>query len=512
MNRKRSRTAVLVAAGMALAAAGAARANNLQITNVTVTGRDDTTAYVQFDISWENSWRDTNINHDAAWVFFKVLPDLRSAWEHVTLEGTGTNPTDYVVGIGTPIEMIVPDDRVGMFVRRSGEGAGTTSVQNVKAVWNIASNSLVKSDMVKIQAFGVEMVYAAEGDFAVGSGGTGVNEFTLTTINTADTTVAPSGTGSKGGQGGGYPTGQGWRAPNAIWPNGYAAFYCMKYEITQGQYADFLNALTRAQQATRCTATTLNYYMSQTAGGSASIWKRNTVQLTSDPGGSEPRVYTTTRRDRACNGLSWDDGSAFADWAGLRPMTELEYEKACRGPLTPVADEYAWGADTIMPIGPLTISGTEDGTETITDATTLGGCTYGRKAYSGGDGGEGPLRVGIFATASSTRVPAGASYWGIMELSGNVWERTVSMGRTDSLARWHLFTGLHGNGVLTSDGDADVSNWLPTVDGRGCRGGNYYHSSDLARVSDRSWAAVDGGRDASLGSRAVRTAPSGVGR
>jgi hypothetical protein len=28
-------------------------------------------------------------------------------------------------------------------------------------------------------------------------------------------------------------------------------------------------------------------------------------------------------------------------------MTELEYEKACRGPLMPVANEYAWGTTTI---------------------------------------------------------------------------------------------------------------------------------------------------------------------
>jgi len=40
----------------------------------------------------------------------------------------------------------------------------------------------------------------------------------------------------------------------------------------------------------------------------------------------------------ACNLLSWWDGAKFAAWAGLRPMSELEYEKACRGPLKPVPD------------------------------------------------------------------------------------------------------------------------------------------------------------------------------
>jgi hypothetical protein len=32
-------------------------------------------------------------------------------------------------------------------------------------------------------------------------------------------------------------------------------------------------------------------------------------------------------------GLSWPSVTAFAAWAGLRPMTEMEYEKVSRGPI-----------------------------------------------------------------------------------------------------------------------------------------------------------------------------------
>jgi len=37
-------------------------------------------------------------------------------------------------------------------------------------------------------------------------------------------------------------------------PKGYAAFYCMKYEINQGQYGDFFSQLTLS----RATATARN--------------------------------------------------------------------------------------------------------------------------------------------------------------------------------------------------------------------------------------------------------------
>jgi hypothetical protein len=51
----------------------------------------------------------------------------------------------------------------------------------------------------------------------------------------------------------------------------------------------------------------------------------------------------------ACFGLSWEDGASFAAWAGLRPMTELEVEKAVRGPREPTRNEVGpsyWGLQT----------------------------------------------------------------------------------------------------------------------------------------------------------------------
>ena len=52
------------------------------------------------------------------------------------------------------------------------------------------------------------------------------------------------------------------------------------------------------------------------------------------------------------------------------------------------------------------------------------------------------MRAGVFATPDSDRVAAGASYWEILELSGNVREQVVSVGHV----RGRAFAGTHGTG------------------------------------------------------------------
>ena len=51
---------------------------------------------------------------------------------------------------------------------------------------------------------------------------------------------------------------------------------------------------------------------------------RGTIRL-------DGNAYVAGAPSRPANWISWDDGLAFADWAGLRPMTELEFTKAARG-------------------------------------------------------------------------------------------------------------------------------------------------------------------------------------
>ena len=67
-------------------------ANNVQVSNVTLTGQNAGSQFtlVQFDITWENSWRD-QINEDAAWVFIKYSTN-GGPWQHATLATSGHTP------------------------------------------------------------------------------------------------------------------------------------------------------------------------------------------------------------------------------------------------------------------------------------------------------------------------------------------------------------------------------------------------------------------------------------
>jgi len=428
----------------------------------------------------------------------------RRIWEHATLNTTAGNHTAPAV---STIE--VPADGVGVFLYRSANGSGTFSVNDVQLRWEYGSNGVADDAVLQIQVFAIEMVYVPQGSFAAGTGGVEASAFTLTTINTANATTAPSGTGSLGGQGGGYPTGQTVPA-NASWPNGYNAFYCMKYEISQGQYRDFLNTLTYNQQTSRSASVT-------GAPGTAALDNGNRngldVQTSGVAATFTPAVYgcnlngNSTYNEAAdgewiaCNWLSWMDGCAYVDWVGLRPMTELEYEKACRGNQAPVANEYAWGSTSITQATGISNGGANN--ETFSNAGA--NCAYGNS------GVPGPLRVGAFAGGATTRAQAGASYYGIMEMSGNLWERAVTIGNPDGRS----FTGVHGNGRLSANGHANQTSWpglssseVTGASGSGSRGGGWYFDVTNPRVSARAFAAdMFTSRSSIYGFRGVRVFP-----
>ena len=474
----------------------AAFANNLSVSNVTLMNRDTVhhTYDIRFNISWDNSWYDTgaptkDANWDAAWVFVKYqyLNGSWSSWAHCKLWNTG-NTADPLsqMSFGTS-PTATTGTCEGIFIYRSasntGHGSNTFTGETVK--WDYGVDGVNDSYPVKVKVIGIEMVYIPLCSFKVGSGGTEPNAFyqyptqanpfpitgeaQIPVSQVSGSLYYAASSGQPGDLLGPIP---------AAFPKGYNAFYLMKYKITQGQYADFLNMLTSTQAATR-------YYVHAPT--------RYTIA------GSYPNI-SATRPYRCCPYLEWQDVTAYADWAALRPYTELEYEKACRGWVTPVANEFACGS--ISQITAATISGNEDGTETIS-APANSNINHG--SFSGGDGGTGPLRAGIFAT-SNNRVYSGSGYYGNMDLSAGIQEFCVTVGKP--LGR--SFLGTHGDGILDASGNATGNTDWPSLEGNGMRGGTYGTDASQCCVSSRMMAAYGlnyRGDFIDQGGRAARTAP-----
>ena len=390
-------------------------ANNILVQNVTTTGNNATnkTIQVQFDLSWDNSWRDA-INWDAAWVFMK-FKDANGVWQHAKLNQAGFNN-----GSGTANTIQVTTDKIGSWIHRSAQGSGIFNSTNMQLQWNYGLSGLNDVAGLEVRVFAVEMVYVPQGEFNVaktfnltwnpnnrgiasapGNNFPVINTKLSPTINYNDLfnqiTLKIKGDA-------GLDTDNNGSIDNTTYPTGYFAFYCYKYEMTEQQYADFLNTLTATQVTTlglAGTGITLN-------GGQ----------------------YFSSTPNKACNNASTERLFAYADWSGVRPMSCLEFNKASYGPLQPVSINYFGNSC----------------------------CNHGYVAW--GSSNSGPdnfattaTEVGYADSPNSTKASAGASYFGILELTGSALEPVVRLISTS-------FTSSNGNGVLSSSGTSDIVSWL----------------------------------------------------
>ncbi len=443
-------------------------ANNIQLENVSLNGQNTVSDFslVGFDVNWDNSWRLANneLNWDAAWIFVKFRKKGASGWQHATLNTSG-----HTAGAGSTISTS-PDGK-GIFIYRGAPGAGNVNFTGNLLRWNYGIDGVLDSDSVEVNVFATEMVYVTEGGFWLGSNGDETAHFrrgdkdttfwvgSEAAINTGVT--ANNLFNSTGGLAGSLGT-----LP-AAYPKGFNAFYCMKYEVSQQQYADFLNNIDLAKATARNIGSTT---------------------------GIHP-AFDGTVPERALENASVADAAAYLDWAALRPMTELEYEKACRGTnISPVANEFAFGNTSAITAtgGSIVNSGENNETIDIGNLNVASGVNR-------------PLRNGIFATNSSTRVSSGGTYYGIMEMSGNVFEYVISAGN----ATGRTFTGMHGDGNLNFDGTTDLTIAVNVASSYGTRGSSYNNPTTYARTSDRFLANNAGfytQRQASFGIRGVRSA------
>ncbi len=485
------------------------------------------TQTVRFDLQWENSWRNDLAgtgkaepnNYDAAWVFVKYCVGT-GEWNHATLS---TKVTDHTVPAGVALSVgqtagpsaeLGAGKGVGVFIYRSANGKGRFTAKNVGLCWQRASDKVADDAKVTVKVFALEMVYIPEGRFYLGSGGNEPGHFYQYTDGSQDTKpflvtseTNPITVGKAAGNlcyaGGGDGTGP----LSSSFPKGYAAFYCMKYMLSQGQYTDFLNKLTPTQAKMKDTIKGLDFIHQTCKDTNYTISWSGTKEperilapkSPDDPilSSNDPTIidelmaeqapalvhkFLVKSPDLACTWMGWLNSFAYAAWAGLRPMTELEYEKACRGPATPVPNEYAWGSADRPPQA--SVAGTSES-------------------------GTGKAK------------PAGASYYGVLDLTGNLWERCMTAGS----ARGRKFQGTHGSGTLRANGLLngaydigselwDNADWEGTILPYGSKA--EYHGitgyrSGPERVSFRGSATcMDGhaeGAHQPMGWRAVRTAP-----
>ncbi len=429
------------------------KANNIVISNITsVTGSGF--VQLQFDLSWENSWR-SSINYDAAWVFFK-FKDLDGTWRHLNLTNANNSIT-------SGFSISVPGDLTGAMIFRNTTSSGTVTLTGVRVgVTNLPGS-------FDIRGFALEMVQIPANDqYYLGDGELGAyyqNGFTGLPYLVTSSTITMGGlTGNLND-----PISNGTLATG--FPVGYSAsgsIYMMKHEISQAAYRDFLNSLTYDQQSTR-TAVAPNSAAGTLAIGL--IARRNGIKIsTSGVSNTTPAVYSCDLNNNlvynetadgewiACNYMTYMDLAAFLDWSALRPMTELEFEKGCRGTVYPVNSENAAGtvAAASTPYTIINAGTANEAVSPYTGSVLNANITYNATSPSAAS----PLRVGIHATAFANRISAGAGYYGCLDLSGNIEEVCVTTG----CVAGRSFTGVSGDGTLNAAGDADENFW-PGING-----------------------------------------------
>lgn len=493
------------------------RANNVSITGISTPDAD----HITFNISWDNSWYVTGSNWDAVWVFVKAQNCAgTTVWEHIELS---TTPADHTVsgGTGLYVEPATTDGK-GVFIRRNSDGFGTQS----GAITLKFNSSIAAFATTNFHVYGIEMVWVPAGNFNVGDGSTNNTTESVasfgtsgaSTVNTITSTHESSGFAQdflrNNKTGDGSITAH--TAVPAAFPKGYNAFYCMKYEISQQQYVAFLNDLSLSQQGSRTVTapTSATGTLAMTTSGNQN---RSSIVVKTPAAAGVPAVYDTDLNinatygdgdNIACNYLSFDDLKAYLDWTALRPMTELEFEKTARGTTGSVLTEYVWGSATPNITQAVTSAISNSGTSSeVSTASGTGLC-----AYNGGSSTTlGPFRCGFAATASTVRTSAGGSYWGVMDLGGNLWEQCYSIGYYNGGARVpasFTFDGSLGDGEIDGFGNANVTNWPGTSTSGAVivRGGNWEHTAQRVQASDRYYvnSIAEHSRTRRTGGRGVR--------
>ena len=474
----------------------------VQVSNKNVNVNEKT---ITFALSWKGSWKN-DINCDAVYVFVKYKKQGEYGYHSAKIESASKNDFDYsdltpdcvsISGASSAVGAFVPTERLGMFIYPLNEqNKCDMSIEKIKVGVDIPS------DAEDVQIFALEMVYVPEDKHYVGDPGNGISKggtlknclYTYPDkgaylIESEDEiTFAPE----DGHLYCDLDTPNGRQEDDrfvipAEFPKGYKAMWYMKYSLTEGQFVQFLNCLTREQQQSHCMADLSTEDIPNYYAVTDTIEPRDRCEVYCSRFGNTlplPVKFYSAAPNRAMNAISFADTSAFACFAGLRPMTELEYEKACRGPLPAVKEEFSWGSTKIGRVFHFDgVDGSGYEKPVAQKPGEITNCNYGTdiapfekafKTVPDNPGWIGPVTVGLFENSDpnpdlNERERTGASYYGIMELCGNVWENIVTLGREDG----RKYVPKHGSGELTKDGYHNMDCWPDpkTAAGAGVRGG-----------------------------------------
>ena len=429
--------------------------NGLDISGISF---NESTNEISFDITWENSFSTspaTPTTYDGAWVFIKYAPNGGDVWYHANiLDSTA------IAGIN----LIISYDDLGVMVFQSAGHAGTFGPYNV----TVELAPLLGS-FQDFKVFGIEMVYLATGPYYAGDGASPGRFYQNGDVNQPWYVVNELGQTRGSGIGQFDQEGAtGGENISALYPKGIESFWTQKYKITARQYIDFLNCLTRPQQENRVQSditgpnVTNRYVMTNSAipvgrnpiACDASIGT-GPITFHADLNTGNPPNSATDGSNIVLSHMSVNDMLAYFDWSGLRPMSELEYEKICRGEdMLPVPGEHAWGTASFNFAGSILNVGTT--TETTSNVGVLSSLFFSQ-----------PLRAGYSATATSSRTEASSTFYGVMDMH-NMGEFMMGVNSTN------FRRVSYGDGMLSPTGDHDVTDWQNFAEylGNGFSGSN----------------------------------------